>query len=292
MKKILQVLTTFLFFSFSTPGFAETRLEIAGDQVIKDKTITSGLIKVIVSYQPPNLAQDIQGEPIENLFYKIYYNNTLYINDKAFSMAAPAGIELQDLDNNGTEEVIINTFSGGAHCCTSYSIYTWQKNKFIKTDTGFLDGAGGVFEDLNNDQKIEFITSDNSFLYQFSSYAGSYPPTLIYEFQNGKLIEVTRRFPKVLQERLQDMYQAFLTTKKEDYERNGVLAGYVAQKILLDEYDSGWKFMLANYDHTSDWGLDIYKGENVVGRYADFPTALKAFLIQRGYLDKNGNPKK
>jgi hypothetical protein len=289
IKKIIQL----LLFSFliTLPVFAKTSLEIDGDAILKDKEIRSGLIKVIVSYQPNNLAQDTNEEPIENLSYKIFYNDVLYVEDKAFSMTAPAGVDLQDLDNNGTDEVIVRTFSGGAHCCTSYYIYSWQKNKFYKADTGFLDGAGGVFEDINKDGKIEFITSDNSFLYLFSSYASSFPPTQIYNFQNGKFIDVTRRFPKLLKERLQEMYQTFLTVKKEGYERNGILAGYVAQKILLGEYESGWKFMLANYDPSSDWGLDIYQGENIVGKYPDFPTALKAFLITRGYLDKNGNPK-
>lgn len=289
IKRILQLLSPFL---ITFPVFAKTSLEIDGDTILKDKEIRSGLIKVIVNYKPNNLAQDTNEEPIENLSYKIFYTDVLYVEDKAFSMTAPVGVDLQDLDNNGTDEVIVRTFSGGAHCCTSYYIYTWQKNKFFKADTGFLDGAGGVFEDINKDGKVEFITSDNSFLYLFSSYAASFPPTQIYNFQNGKFIDVTRRFPKPLKERLQDMYQAFLTVKKEGYERNGILAGYVAQKILLGEYESGWKFMLANYDRSSDWGLDIYQGENIVGKYPDFPTALKTFLMTRGYLDKNGNPKK
>ncbi|PSF38370.1 hypothetical protein C7H19_05100 [Aphanothece hegewaldii CCALA 016] len=292
IKNIIQILFAFSPLLIILPVFAKASLEIDGDKPLKDKEIKSGFIKVRVSYQPNNLAQDTNGDSIENLSYKIYYKDVLYVNDKAYNMFAPVGIDLQDLDNNGTDEVIIRTFSGGAHCCTSYYIYTWQNNKFNKIDTGFIDGEGGVFEDLNNDKKIEFITSDNSFLYQFSSYAGSYPPTLIYQFDDGKFIDVTRNHPKLLIERLQDMYQAYLTAKKEDYERNGVLSGYVAQKILLGEYESGWKFMLSNYDRSSDWGLDIYKGENIVGKHPDFPTALKVFLIERGYLDKNGNPKK
>ena len=49
--------------------------------------------------------------------------------------------------------------------------------------------------------------------------------------------------------------------------------------------------MLANYDRTSDWGLAIYQEDREIGKYPDFPTALRAFLIQQGYLDKNGKPK-
>jgi hypothetical protein len=287
----IQFIISLFSFLFALPVLAQTHLEIEGDTPLKDRELKSGLTKVIVSYQPNNFAENSQGEPIENLSYKIFYQDVLYVEDKAFSMVAPAGVSLQDLDDNGTDEVIVRTFSGGAHCCTNYYIYTRKDRTFSKIDTGFLDGAGGVFEDFNKDGKIEFMTSDNSFLYRFSSYAGSFPPTLIYQFQAGQFIDVTRKFPNLLQERLQDLYQAYLTAKKEQYEVNGILAGYVAQKILLGEYESGWKLMLANYDRTSDWGLDIYQGENIVGKYPDFPTALKTFLIERGYLNKNGQPK-
>jgi hypothetical protein len=67
---------------------------------------------------------------------------------------------------------------------------------------------------------------------------------------------------------------------------NGILAGYVAQKILLGEYEDGWKFMLANYDRSDDSGLDISRNNEVVGKYRDFPTALRAFLIEQGYLSR------
>jgi hypothetical protein len=134
------------------------------------------------------------------------------------------------------------------------------------------------------------VSVDNSFLYAFSSYASSFPPSQIYTFTNGKFEDVTRSYTQHLRSHAWEMYQAFLQSKKEQYEVNGILAGYVAQKILLGEYEQGWKFMLANYDRTSDWGLTIYQENREISRYPNFPTALKAFLIQQGYLDKNGQP--
>jgi len=87
------------------------------------------------------------------------------------------------------------------------------------------------------------------------------------------------------------MYQAIERSEAEDYEVNGILAGYVAQKILLGEDEEGWNFMLARYDRDYDWGLDIYDDQGeVVGRYPDFPSALRAFLIDTGYLSPNGEP--
>ena len=284
MKKSKNKITTFLIsitLFISSPALAKTKIEIDNDTAsFKNTESISGAVKVSVSYnKEENFADDSN-----NLHYQIFYNEIPKINSSAYTRFI-GSVSLQDLDNNGSSEVIVKTFSGGAHCCTDITIYTWQTNQFIKTETGFLDGEGGEFEDLDKDEKFEFSTSDNSFLYAFSSYAGSFPPSLIYAFNNGKFENVTRKYVKQLKSRAWEMYQAFLQNKKENFEVNGILAGYVAQKALLGEYQQGWKFMLANYDPTSDWGLTMYQGDQEAGKYSNFPDALKSALIKQGYLD-------
>lgn len=284
MKNSRTIINTFLVsitLFISSPALAETEIKLDYDtSSFKDKELISGAVKVLVSYKK----QENFDNDSNNLQYQIFYNKTQKINSSAYTRFS-SNVSLKDLDNNGSSEVIIKTFSGGAHCCTDITIYTWQNNQFIKTETGLLDGEGGVFEDLDGDRKFEFSSSDNSFLYAFSSYAGSFPPSLIYSFNNGKFQNVTRRYVKQLKSRAWEMYQAFLENKQKNYEVNGILAGYVAQKALLGEYQQGWEFMLANYDPTSDWGLTIYQGDREAGKYSNFPNALKSALIKQGYLD-------
>jgi hypothetical protein len=272
-------------------GMTKPATEIAIDSEtnkFENREISSGSVRVLVDYREYDFDSSDESSS-NNLSYKIFYEGKLQIEKKT-STVSMASVFLQDLDNNGVPEAIIRTFSGGAHCCTSHTIYTWQEKQFNKTEIEYLDGIGGSFQDLNNDKIFEFVTYDNSFLYTFSSYAGSFPPSRIYTFQNGKLENVTRQFPQKLQATLKDMQQAFNETKKQGYEVNGVLAGYVAQKILLGDYEGGWQFMLKNYDRTSEWGLEIYEGDRQVGTYPDFPSALKAFLIRTKYLNSNGKP--
>lgn len=286
---INKVITTFFIsiaLSIATPVIAETQLEIDYDTPsFKNRELTSGAVKVSVSYEK----QEDFANDSNNLRYQIFYNGISQVASSNYTRYS-AGVSLKDLDGNGIVDVVIKTFSGGAHCCTNFSIYSRHNNQFVKTETGLLDGEGGSFEDLNGDGKLEFVTYDNSFLYTFSSYAGSFAPSLIYAFKNGKFENVTRSYTKQLKPVAWEMYQAFLRNKRENSEVNGILAGYVAQKTLLGEYQQGWKFMLANYDRTSDWGLPIYQRDRQVGKYLNFPTALKALLIKQGYLDKNGRP--
>lgn len=268
--------------TLASPVLAETKIEIDSQDAFNDQELSSGAIKVLVNYRPYNFEQGDSSEN-NNLQYRIFYDGVEQINKKTFTVFT-GGVSLQDLDTNGIPEVIVETYSGGAHCCTNFKIYTWRNNQFIEQDTGFLDGSGGEFSDLDEDGKIEFVTSDNSFLYKFSSYAASFPPSLVLSFRNGELQDTTRQHPKELRSRAWQMYQSFLEAKKGNYPVNGFLAGYVAQKILLGEYQQGWDFMLAHYDKTSDWGLDEIQDGERVPKYPDFPTALRAFLIEQGYL--------
>jgi hypothetical protein len=275
-------------FAVMTPASPQTEIEIDYETpAFKERILSSGLVEVSVNYRPFNYEADEDLK--DNLHYQITYDGTTYINANTSTFNF-GRVWLQDLDSNGAAEVILTTYSGGAHCCTNFTIYTWLGDRFVSRETGYLNAGGGTFEDLNGDGKWEFVTSDNSFLYAFSSYAGSYPPSLIYTFNQGELKDVTRKHVSYLKSQAWQMYQSFLTNQKSDYEINGILAGYVAQKILLGEYEEGWNFMLAHYDPTSDWGLEIYRDNKVVDRYPNFPTALKAFLIESGYLDRNGQP--
>ncbi|WP_319423610.1 hypothetical protein [Pleurocapsa sp. FMAR1] len=227
------------------PAQAQTQINIDYETpAFEDRELTMGAVKVLVNYKPFNLEQGDSFED-KNLYYRIFYNDVEKREQKAFTFNN-SNILLKDLDGNNIHEVIISTNSGGAHCCTSFRIYTWQKHQFFEIKTGDLNSGGGEFKDLNGDEKIEFLTADNAFLYTFSSYAGSFPPSLILSFNNGEFKNVTRQYSQELKSTAWQMYQAFLESKKEGYQVNGILAGYVAEKILLGEYEEGWKFMLAN----------------------------------------------
>ncbi len=271
---------------FGGRAIAATKFELKPDvPETAAQTLISGPIKVVVVPQKSS-EKDL---PEYTLSYQVFYNNVLKLKTRTTTWMTGT-IELKDLDRNATPEVIVSTYTGGAHCCTEYTIHGWQQNKFTTTETGPLDSGGGQFKDLDGNGTLEFLSVDNAFLYAFESYAGSFPPTRIYQYKAGKLVNATRQYPKVLRSHAWDMYQAIQQSQKENDSLNGVLAGYVAQKILLGEYQQGWDLMLARHDRKSNWGLEIYKGDKVVGKYPNFPAALKAFLINTGYLDKMGKP--
>lgn len=266
----------------------QTSLELGSDmEGFTDQELSQGPVRAVVSYQPIDFESDLQED---NLQLDLYYKDELQqsITETVFMFGS---VDLNDLDSDGIPEVVLQAFTGGAHCCMAITTYIWQEDQFQPIYFGYLDGGGGRFEDLNGDGLTEFITLDNAFFYTFSSYAGSYPPSVILTFQDGQYIDTTNQFTQRLGSTAWNMYQSVDQRDEEGYEINGLLAGYVAQKIRLGQYLEGWEFMLARYDRETDWGLEVYDDEgNVTHAYNSFPSALRAFLQDLGYLDASGNP--
>lgn len=275
------LLSTFLAGLIAT-AFGATILEFADKPV--NSALRAGAVRVEVRYEPIRGRTEADLER-KNLSYQIFYNNRLALRDQANTLVF-GRLRLLDLDRDGNAEVITETFSGGAHCCTTTLIYTWRGGRFRKLDFGPVQGAGLGFEDLDGDGTVELISRDQSFYYAFSSYAGSRPPSMIFSLRNGQLVDTTRNYTRFLRSELNQMFRALEEVRAQGItEINGILAGYVAQKALLGEFESGWRFMLERYDRTSEDGLDIYDNAGKrIGRYRDFPTALRAHLRRRGYI--------
>lgn len=90
-----------------------------------------------------------------------------------------------DINGDGLPELIVQKYSGGAHCCFAYDIFSLGKNlKLI--DTLFGRHSYFNFKDLDNDGKYEAIGRDWIFAYWSGSFAGSPAPEVILHWRNGK----------------------------------------------------------------------------------------------------------
>ncbi|MEA5448491.1 hypothetical protein VB780_07935 [Leptolyngbya sp. CCNP1308] len=290
MKAIFQSLLVGSLLTLGLPALGSNpRIEIDYDtEALTEQAIAQGPIRVVASYTP----LDYEAEEIgNNLTIQLFYNDELKLS-ATDTAAMFAGIELMDLDSDGTAEVVVQTFTGGAHCCLATTTYTWQDEQFNPVYFGYLDGGGGEFTDLNGDGLMEFVTFDNAFLYSFSSYAGSYPPSVVLTYENGAYRDTTTQFTNYMEDIAAGMRFTVEDPEFADRgDKNGVLAGYVAQNIRVGRYREAWLFMLSHYDRTDDWGLNTYTDDGEVSQaYADFPTALYAFLQDLGYLDASGRP--
>ncbi len=224
-------------------------------------------------------------------------NKTVAVVEGEEAMFPMSLVQIAPMDpDNPYPTVIFATYTGGAHCCNDVKAITSQGEgqDWSVVDFGFFNGGPHEATDLDDNGWYEYAEIDNRFLYRFSSYAGSAAPAQILELKNGEVVDVSfePRFEFIHRENAQSMEKDLPEMMAEDWEKNGFLAAYVANKALIGELDNGWKTMLQYYDKDSDWGLttcleydDQSNCLNEV-KYDSYPDALRAFLVETGYIKK------
>lgn len=89
-----------------------------------------------------------------------------------------------DINGDGIPDVIVSYFSGGAHCCSKYAVFSLGRELKL---LGVLDGQHSDFDfkDLDSDGKYEAVGRDWTFAYWGSSFAESPAPEVILRWKNG-----------------------------------------------------------------------------------------------------------
>jgi hypothetical protein len=261
--------------------------EDEGDPVPQE--ISQGAVRAVLSYtEEKNEDGDTMRAPVVVVF----------ANDKEIAKLTgepgfgvpPVSVQIAELDpGNSQPEVVVSFYTGGAHCCSSTSVITSNKDgtAWQTVDVGEFDGGPMLATDLNGDGRYEFSTRDNAFLYAFACYACSEAPLELLTVENGAVKNITTDAS------FKPAHAAFLKNMIEnvpDQDVNGFLAGYVGEKILLGERKPAWTLMLDYYDKASDWGLEICdKPLNDAGECPGqeikltFPDALERMLKENGY---------
>lgn len=200
----------------------------------------------------------------------------------------------------GEPALILQSYTGGAHCCEHIQIISNIGGQIKSTDLGAWDGESiNIPKDVSGDGVVDFIFSDNRFLYSFSSYAQSYAPPKIVNVIAGKMLDVSSR---------REFQNLFLVSFKKSgavcrsdpdgTSRNGACPAYVASAARIGRLEQAWLDMQASYDPTTDWtyptGCQV-KVEtdcpaNLVINYTTYPESLLSFLKENGYVRRSWQP--
>jgi hypothetical protein len=91
-----------------------------------------------------------------------------------------------DLDGDGTAKVVIEDYSGGAHCCTTWRFFTVRDStvlEYLKVENKDKDIC--PFEDLDGDGRPEVRVADTTFAHWGAYYNPSAMPSLTYRLHSG-----------------------------------------------------------------------------------------------------------
>lgn len=192
--------------------------------------------------------------------------------------------------------VLLQGFTGGAHCCATLKVVTPYAGKLKVLSFDSIDGGGSESfpRDIDKDGVIDFQRQDDRFRYQFASGAGSYSPPLIYNVYKGQIIDVTG------EPAFRPLWETFarearaLCAERDNDDRNGACAAYVAAGARLGRFESAMRDASALANRGPDAELpegcqtervnyECPKGKEI--KFHTFDTALRWFLKDAGYID-------
>ena len=155
----------------------------------------------------------------------------IVVPDEPDTKPGESAVKVADLDLDGEPEVLVDTFSGGAHCCVTARLLTWDGTGYQPKDIEYRD-VSYTLRDADADGRLELVGYDPRFSSVFTAYAASAFPPQVLQVEKGATVDVTRKFPKLVRAdaklRLRDLRKA----RRGDDVR-GVLAAYVADQYLL-----------------------------------------------------------
>jgi hypothetical protein len=147
--------------------------------------------------------------------------------------AAP--LKVLDLGGDSEPEVIVDAFTGGAHCCVLAEVlrFTGSAYERLETDWG---SSGYNLEDLDGDGRPELNGYDFAFEDAFTSHAASFEPPLVLDYDptvKSGFRDVTRRFAAVVRKSAKDALHWLKVARRQHAETLGIVAAYVADLYLL-----------------------------------------------------------
>ena len=154
---------------------------------------------------------------------------------------APCGLErfgggpllVRDLEGAGRPNVLVELYTGGAHCCTILQIYSYDPGTmtYRMTERDFGD-PGAKVEDLAGNGSLQLVTADDRFAYEFAPFAYSGLPLQVLALRGGRLADVTRSYPAQI---ARDAAQWLKTFRSERHLQlgNGAIAAWAADEELL-----------------------------------------------------------
>ena len=99
-----------------------------------------------------------------------------------------SSVHVLDLEHDGQPDVVLDLYSGGAHCCSIEQVFSFDPGTMTYTETQHDFGdPGEQIVDLGHNGRYEFLTADDWFAYEFTDFAASGLPIQILTFSNAAL---------------------------------------------------------------------------------------------------------
>lgn len=160
-----------------------------------------------------------------------------FAGEPAFAPYGPVGdhvartgaLRLVDLDGNGEPEVLVDLFTGGAHCC-AVTFIAWRSplTGAYELHDALWGNPAPRLRDLDRDGLPEFVGWDDRFAYAFGPYAATVFARRVWSFRDGRLVDATRSHRALARGAMKVTWREYLRFRRNGYPRASALAAYIA----------------------------------------------------------------
>jgi hypothetical protein len=176
-----------------------------------------------------------------------------------------------DVNGDGVLDLIVREYSGGAHCCTTTSLYSVTEagaHPYFRLKTG---NCNVELRDVDGDGIFELVTCDDAFAYKYCSFAESAMPPVVYRYDPDRRTYTpdTPRYATAFAERakrhLNDAESALAQPKDQRVESDEcIVHGPVIDTIYLTgKFTSGFEVLRGLlHDHREQLEQDIMETIN------------------------------
>jgi hypothetical protein len=166
--------------------------------------------------------------------------------NQPFGPGNPNGdsVRFANLDSDAEQEILVDLFTGGAHCCLIGFIYDYNGTSYNRTGRNWAD-PGYVLTNIDRRDRPEFRTGDKRFVTLYTSYVESRLPIQIWNYRGGRLKTVTRKFRNTVRRDRDAALRFYRTVRRAKGDVRGALAAYQADNYLLSRRTAarGWRVL-------------------------------------------------
>ena len=183
-------------------------------------------------------------------------------------------LRIRDLDGDKEPEVLADLVSikSGVRCCNYSFIYRYdpatKKYTHLKQ---FWGNVSYELVDYGKNDILEFKSLDGRFAEAFTNYADSRLPLQIWQYRQGKMLNVSKQYPVQVYTNSCELWLESNKRLSEDGEAKGVLAAYMANQYVLGQEVESWQLLER-----------VYQGSD----RTQFFGKLREFLVSTGYASK------
>jgi len=190
-------------------------------------------------------------------------------------------VHIVHLSDSGAPSVVLDLYSGGAHCCFVEQIFSLTNSKSAhKTEFNF-GNPGARLVNIGAKGTFDFLSANNDFAYEFTDFAASGMPIEIFSYSNGAFHDVTRSFPSLIRPDAARWMKAFRSQASSHYQDTvGLVAAWAADEDMLGHSAAVARFLAAQ---ASAGHLNSALSP-IMSSNQKYVVALQRFLSKHGYL--------